>query len=194
MDRFRTHAWTQFVCKKERNLWHPGPRGDGLQCAWGHSKRKWPHKNSRALQPQQGLTPSPARQRTLDCYSFRKYVFFDSPFGLGTVLICLYSGQRTPVRKWITEPQQWWKGWEQGCVSHEQNHIHGLQVGLLNRHSLVAFPPYQNTPLVFCLIREQQKLLKALEKLDAEPRYSITQSVTTDYCEQWVSQWSQLRL
>ncbi|TNN04020.1 hypothetical protein fugu_001049 [Takifugu bimaculatus] len=36
--------------------------------------------------------------------------------------------------------------------------------------------------------REQQKLLKALEKLDAEPRYSITQSVTTDYCKQWRKQ------
>eukprot|EP00066_Takifugu_rubripes_P013036 XP_011602302.1 PREDICTED: uncharacterized protein KIAA0556 homolog isoform X3 [Takifugu rubripes] len=36
--------------------------------------------------------------------------------------------------------------------------------------------------------REQQKLLKALEKLDAEPRYNITQSVTTDYCKQWRKQ------
>lgn len=43
-------------------------------------------------------------------------------------------------------------------------------------------------PIVICLIREQQKLLKALEKLDAEPRYSMTQSVTTDYCKQWVSE------
>lgn len=43
-------------------------------------------------------------------------------------------------------------------------------------------------PTVICPIREQQKLLKALEKLDAEPKYSITQSVTTDYCKQWVSE------
>lgn len=46
----------------------------------------------------------------------------------------------------------------------------------------------QNMQIVIYLIREQQKLLKALEKLDAEPRYSVTQSGNTDYCKQWVSQ------
>lgn len=72
---FRTYVWTHFVSKKERNLWHPGPRGDSLQCAWGHPKRKWPYKNAWALQPQQGLPPSPARLHNLHCYLFRKYSY-----------------------------------------------------------------------------------------------------------------------
>lgn len=59
---------------------------------------------------------------------------------------------------------------------------------------LLSSWPYQNISIFLCLIREQQKLLKALEKLDAEPRYSMTQSVTTDYCKQWVSEWCLLRL
>lgn len=65
---------------------------------------------------------------------------------------------------------------------------------LIMKDALLSFCPYQNMPTVICLIREQQKLLKALEKLDAEPRYSMTQSVTTDYCKQWVSEWCLLRL
>lgn len=72
---FRTYIWTHFVSKKERNLWHPGPRGDSMQCAWGHPKRKWPYKNTWALQPQQGLPPSLARLHNLDCCLFRKYSY-----------------------------------------------------------------------------------------------------------------------
>lgn len=42
---------------------------------------------------------------------------------------------------------------------------------------------------VILLFRQQQKLLKALEKLEAGPSYNIAQSVKTDYGKQRVSQW-----
>lgn len=41
---------------------------------------------------------------------------------------------------------------------------------------------------VILLFRQQQKLLKALEKLEAGPSYNIAQSVKTDYGKQRVSQ------
>lgn len=41
---------------------------------------------------------------------------------------------------------------------------------------------------VILLFRQQQKLLQALEKLEAGPSYSIAQSVKTDYSKQPVSQ------
>lgn len=41
---------------------------------------------------------------------------------------------------------------------------------------------------VILLFRQQQKLLKALEKLEVGPSYNITQSVKTDHAKQPVSQ------
>ena len=41
---------------------------------------------------------------------------------------------------------------------------------------------------VILLFRQQQKLLKALEKLEGGPSYNIPQSVKTDYSKQLVSQ------
>ncbi len=45
---------------------------------------------------------------------------------------------------------------------------------------------------VILLFRQQQKLLKALEKLEAGPSYNFAQSVKTDYSKQPVSQWRRL--